>query len=173
MSEPSNLSMSTSQAENQAVASPDMTSLLNQVKTQQEQLQSYKAAMEELEKVNEKLSAQKREEMKEQFQKQIQKWVEAWPTTDFNNEYKQEILEKAQNMANKGVENGVWKLLCCASNMHKNQVNEIQRLTEDYNTLKGKVEGGEFRHEESRKRKEPDSSAPDTWAQLESMCKNY
>ncbi len=57
-------------------------------------------------------------------------------------------------------------------------MNTIQKLTEDYNALKKTVDGGEFRSEESRKRKEMEASttvsAPfGVWEQLESVCNRY
>ena len=60
--------------------------------------------------------------------------------------------------------------------MHQNQVNTIQKLTEDYNELKKTVEGGNFQSEDSRKRKEmeaPSAAAPGVWEQLEGLRKSY
>jgi hypothetical protein len=158
----------------------DMSSVLVQIKSLQEKLASrddmlmqYKQQVEELEKTNEKLGVAQRSAMKDKFEKEIQTWITSWPESQFDQQQKSEILEKAASMANKGIENGVWKLLCCASSIHKEQVNSINKLTEDYNSLKQKLDGGEFRHEESRKRKEPEAAVPDAWSQLENMCKNY
>jgi hypothetical protein len=68
------------------------------------------------------------------------------------------------------------QVICCASAVHQNQINTIQKLTEEYNALKKTVDGGDFKTEESRKRKEMDSTAslepPGVWEQLESMCRN-
>jgi hypothetical protein len=67
-------------------------------------------------------------------------------------------------------------VVCCASSVHQNQVNTIQKLTEDYNELKKTVEGGNFQSEDSRKRKEmepPSAAAPGVWEQLEGLCKSY
>jgi hypothetical protein len=67
-------------------------------------------------------------------------------------------------------------VVCCASSVHQNQVNTIQKLTDDYNELKKTMDGGQFQSEESRKRKEmePSSTAiPGVWEQLEGLCKSY
>ncbi len=68
-------------------------------------------------------------------------------------------------------------MVCCASSVHQNQVNAIQKLTDDYNELKKTVDGGQFNSEESRKRKEmePPSAAvaSGVWEQLEGLCKSY
>jgi hypothetical protein len=62
--------------------------------------------------------------------------------------------------------------------VHQNQVNTIQKLTDDYNTLKKTIDGGQFGSEDSRKRKEMDPSttvAPPygVWEQLEGICSRY
>jgi hypothetical protein len=70
-------------------------------------------------------------------------------------------------------------VVTCASSVHQNQVNTIQKLTEDYNELKKKYDGGggEFQSDDSRKRKEMEqpsaSVAPGVWEQLEGLCKSY
>lgn len=68
------------------------------------------------------------------------------------------------------------QVVCCASSVHQNQVNTIQKLTEDYNELKKQMDGGNFHTEESRKRKEmePPSAAvvPGVWEQLEGLCRS-
>ena len=66
--------------------------------------------------------------------------------------------------------------MCCASAVHQNQVNTIQKLTEEYNALKKTIDGGEFKTEESRKRKEAEpttTAAFGVWEQLEGMRKSY
>ena len=69
------------------------------------------------------------------------------------------------------------QVVCCASSVHQNQVNIINKLTEDYNELKKTVDGGQFTSGESRKRKEmePPSATvvPGVWEQLEGLCKSY
>jgi hypothetical protein len=61
--------------------------------------------------------------------------------------------------------------------VHQNQVNTIQKLTDDYNELKKTMDGGQFSHEDSRKRKEmepaTDLAVPGVWEQLEGLCKSY
>jgi hypothetical protein len=61
--------------------------------------------------------------------------------------------------------------------VHKNQVNTIQKLTDDYNELKKTMDGGQFNSEDSRKRKEMEQPSaavvPGVWEQLEGLCKSY
>ncbi len=69
------------------------------------------------------------------------------------------------------------QVVCCASSVHQNQVNTIQKLTEEYNELKKTVDGGNFHQEDSRKRKEmepPSATAiPGVWEQLEGLCRSF
>jgi hypothetical protein len=51
-------------------------------------------------------------------------------------------------------------MVCCASETHVRNVTKLNKLQEEYNQLKGAVEGGTFRVEDARvgsKRKEPDA----------------
>ena len=166
--------------------SKDLTSLLSQVEALQKQLASQsgelaqskekeeqtRQQLKSLEDLNSKLTESKREAMKQEFQDRIQGWIKDLDEKQVPETLKTEFLQGVENFANKGNETGVWKVVCCASAVHQNQVNTINRITEEYNTLKSKVEGGEFRSEESRKRKEPELNT-DVWSQLEGMCKNY
>ena len=166
--------------------SKDLTSLLSQVEALQKQLASQsgelaqskekeeqtRQQLKSLEDLNSKLTESKREAMKQEFQDRIQGWIKDMDAKQVPDQLKEEFLKGAENLANKGNENGVWKVVCCASAVHQNQVNTINTLTEQYNALKSKVEGGEFRSEESRKRKEPEAST-DVWSQLEGLCTGF
>ena len=66
--------------------------------------------------------------------------------------------------------------MCCASSVHQNQVNAIQKLTEEYNALKKTIDGGQFGSDDSRKRKEMEPSVVPqfgVWEQLEGLCGQY
>ncbi len=166
----------------------DMASLLAQVEALQRQLTAKAGELQEcqsredvvknelkrLEEMNSKLTESKREAMRQEFQDRIQGWIKDMDAKQVPEGLKEEFLKGVENFANKGNESGVWKVVCCASAVHQSQVNTINQLTEQYNTLKSKVEGGEFRSEESRKRKEPEAGAStDVWSQLEGMCTSY
>ena len=164
----------------------DLASLLAHVETLQRQLttkaaelqecqtreEAAKAEMKKLEGLNTRLTESKRESMKVELNERIQGWIKDMDAKQVPDSLKEEFLKGAENLANKGDENPVWKVVCCASAVHQNQVNTINTLTEQYNALKSKVEGGEFRSEESRKRKEPEAST-DVWSQLEGLCTGF
>ena len=167
--------------------SKDLASLLAHVETLQRQLasqsmelnkskeqeESVRVQLRSLEELNSKLTESKREAMKQEFQERIQGWIKDMDTKQVPDTLKDEFLQGVEKFAEKGNETGVWKVVCCASAVHQNQVNTINTLTEQYNALKSKVEGGEFRSEESRKRKEPETSASDVWSQLDGLCTGY
>jgi hypothetical protein len=65
-----------------------------------------------------------------------------------------------------------------ASASHLRNVNQLQKVTEEYNALKTKVEGGTFHSEEARigsKRKEPEEptrgESSNAWDQFESSLR--
>ena len=151
---------------------------------------------EQLSSINSKLSEAKREEMQQDFNSKVREWIKDLDSKQVPEPLKEEFLNSCEKFANAGNDTGVWKVrtfhffimsaayvtfvckqvVCCASAVHQNQINMIQKLTEDYNALKKTIDGGEFKAEESRKRKEAEPttvSAFGVWEQLEGMCKSY
>jgi small-conductance mechanosensitive channel len=149
-----------------------LSSQSTELKTSREQEESARSQLKQLEDINNKLSESKREDMRAKLQEHIQGWVKSFDEKEVPAHLKEEFLSGVGKFAEKGDETGVWKVVCCASAVHQNQVNTINRLTEEYNELKSKVDRGEFRSAESRKRKEPEEGT-NVWSQLEGMCKNY
>jgi len=92
---------------------------------------------------------------------------------------REEFMQGMERMVQETKEDSpVWQVMCQASAAHKRNVNQLQKLTEDYNALKTKVEGGNFASEDSRvsggKRKEmeePTRGGGNVWEEFESMCK--
>ena len=147
----------------------------NALKECMQREETVRGQLKQLEDTNEKLSEAKREAMKTDLNERIQGWIRALDSKQVPDALKEEFLAGAEKFVKKGDDTGVWQVMCCASAVHQNQVNTINRLTEEYNALKTKVDGGEFRSDESRKRKEPDATLPatDVWSQLEGMCTSY
>jgi hypothetical protein len=174
----------------EASASKDLGSVLSHVETLQKQLiarenelkeskqreEEARRQAEQLNNVNMKLTEAKREAMKQEFNGKVRDWIKDMDSKMVPDTLKEEFLSSCERFADKGDETGVWKVVCCASAAHQHQVNTIQKLTEDYNTLKKTVEG-QFGTEESRKRKEMEPATvpavPSVWEQLEGMCKAY
>jgi predicted nuclease with TOPRIM domain len=169
-------------------SSKDLSSVLKHVETLQSQLaakeselkeardkeEAARARVAQLSEVNSKLSEAKREQMRNDFNERVRAWVRDMDSKQVPDDLKEEFLNSAEKFVNEGNDVGAWKVICCASAVHQNQVNAIQKLTEDYNALKKTVDGGEFGGD-SRKRKEmePSSGGGNVWEQLEGMCRNY
>jgi hypothetical protein len=146
----------------------------NELKEAKQREEDARRQADMLNSTNMKLTEAKRESMKEEFNGKVRDWIKDMDTKMVPDSLKEEFLSSCERFADKGDESGVWKVVCCASAAHQHQVNTIQKLTEDYNSLKKTVDG-EF--QDSRKRKDPE---PDTtpavfgvWEQLEGMCKAY
>ena len=170
---------------------PELSSIMQQVESLQKQLaqqafelketrereDAARRQMTELSATNDKLTEAKREAMKQDFNNLVQGWVRSLDSKQVPDLLKDEFLSGVEKFVDKGNESGIWKVVCCASANHQIQVNTIQKLTDDYNALRKTVDGGDFKSEESRKRKEPEEitvpAVPHVWAELEGMCKNY
>ena len=140
---------------------PDMSSVLSHVNS----LESEKRQLQEsLNKQNdriERLTMAKKLEMKKQLDGMVDGWLSNIDITDES--VKNELVQGMNKIVNETKEeSGVWQLLVHASASHSRNVNQLQKVTEDYNALKTKVEGGTFHSEEARvgsKRKEPEEPA--------------
>jgi vacuolar-type H+-ATPase subunit I/STV1 len=155
---------------------PDLNSVLTHVsslETEKKQLQSYLAQQNER---IEKLTASKRDEMKKQLDTMISEWLNNIDVTDET--MKQDFMTGMERIVKDTKdESSVWQVMCCASAAHKRNVGQLQKIQDDYNTLKTKVEGGTFQSEEARvgsKRKEPEEpSRPpgNIWDEFETFTR--
>jgi hypothetical protein len=155
---------------------PDLSSVLNHVTA----LEKERLALQEMMKAQtekiEKLTAGKREEMKKQLDTMIAEWLKDIDVTD--EKQKVEFLNGMERIVKETKEDSpVWQVMCQASATHKKNVTQLQKITEDYNALRSKVEGGNFAAEEARiagnKRKESEepSRSSNVWDEFETMCK--
>ena len=146
----------------------------NEIKEARQREEESRRQTELLTNTNQKLTEAKREAMKEEFNSKVRDWIKDMDTKMVPDTLKEEFLSSCERFADKGDETGVWKVVCCASAAHQHQVNTIQKLTDDYNTLKKSVDG-EF--QDSKKRKEPEPATTPAvfgvWEQLEGMCRAY
>ena len=166
---------------NGSQASPDLNAILTQVKTleadkekmqklfEQAQLQLQEVQKREAEtqaKVS-KLSEGKRLEMQKALQGVIQQWLqESVNDETVRTEFAAGLDRLAQDAQD---ESGVWKLVCCASNLHAKRMQEIEELREECNSLKEKGRG-KFDSDTSRKRGHSEitpAAATDIWGQFE------
>jgi hypothetical protein len=128
---------------------PDLNSVLTHVSTlesEKKQLQEYLAKQNER---LEKLTASKRDEMKKQLDTMISEWLNNIDVTD--DSLKQEFMNGMERIVKDTKDDsGVWQVMCCASAAHRRNVGQLQKVQEEYNVLKTKVEGGTFHTEEAR-----------------------
>jgi BMFP domain-containing protein YqiC len=157
---------------------PDLSSVLTHVSTLEKEKQALQEYLKQQNEKLEKLTAAKREEMKKQLDNMIENWLNKIDVSD--EKQKQEFMSGMQRIVKeKKEESPVWQVMCQASAAHIRNVNQLQKITEDYNALKTKVEGGTFASEDSRiaglKRKEPEepSRAKEggAWDEFETMCR--
>lgn len=151
----------------------DVTSLMTQVTSLANEKRLLEEKLKENAVIVERFQEQEREEMKKKFDTVIQQWIEENDWTD--PKLKESVLNGMQEMVkNNKKDNPIWNMVCCASATHKNNVTQLQKVQEEYNELKTRVEGGTFRAEDARvienagsKRKEPESlgggSASSVW----------
>lgn len=123
----------------------------------------------------EKYTQVQRDAMKAKLDTLITEWVN---NIDVNDEkIKADFLSGMDKIVKETKEDsGVWQIMCCASQAHKQSLEKINDLTERYNQLQQQVSGGgSFRDEGARiavKRKfddvEPSSNAPRSiWDEFE------
>ena len=166
---------------NGSQASPDLNAILTQVRTleadkekMQKLVEQAQAQLQEVQKREaesqakvSKLSEGKRLEMQKTLQGVIQQWLkESVDDETVRTEFSAGLDRLAQDAQE---ESGVWKLVCCASNVHAKRMQEIEELREECNSLKEKGRG-KFDTDTSRKRGHSEitpAAATDIWGQFE------
>jgi hypothetical protein len=145
--------------------SSDISSILAQVQALQGDKERLLRDLEAARAENGHLKQGKREEMKKVFDTVISKWLE---DSVKDEEAKKQFTQGMERIMDSTHENGVWTVACAASNLHKSQMEEIERLRVENEGLKS-GSGGNFKDEGSRKRTR-EESAPgnnDFWAGFE------
>ncbi len=114
--------------------------------------------------------------MKRQLDGMVDGWLSNIDITD--DKVKDELVQGMNKIVNETKEeSGVWQLMVCASAAHQRNVTQLQKVQEEYNTLKTRVEGGTFNSEEARigsKRKDPEEptrESSNAWDVFESSLR--
>lgn len=159
--------MSDSSSSQQAKTSmpSDISSILTQVQNLQGDKERLMRELEAARAENGHLKQGKREEMKKVFDTVIAKWLE---DSVKDEEARKNFTQGMERIMDSTNENGVWTVACAASNLHKAQLEEIERLRTENDSLKAAPSSG-FRDEASRKRgrEEAPASSNDFWAGFE------
>ena len=162
---------------------PDLNGILSQVKGLEAEKERLQKMVEEALKEKEqakaeamesnawamRLSESKRAEMKAALEGVIKQWLQdSVEDANVRQDFEQGMQHLVQNAQE---ESGVWKLVCCTSNMHSKLLGKIKALREECNTLKQRGTR-EFKAEESLKRSHPDTlDLSYVWGQFESVFK--
>lgn len=154
-------------------APQDLSPLLMQLKTEQAEREKFQKLYEEEKRKAEyeaklkeetaqkaeKLMEGKRNEMQQIFENKIKAWL---AEAVVNEKIRLETEQAVKTLADKTEENGVWEVMCCASNLNAKRLQELEQLKLEIENLKSR--GPEFKDEGSRKRPlEEDSSPSDIW----------
>ncbi len=152
----------------------DLTPLLAQLKNEQMEREKFQKLYEEEKRKAEqeaklkeeashkaeKLMEGKRSEMQNVFENKIKSWL---AEAVANEKIRQETEEAVRRLAEKTEENGVWEVMCCASDLNTKRLQELEQLKTEIQNLKSK--GPEFHDDVSRKRaREDEAPSTDIWS---------
>ena len=170
-------------------AQTDLTALINQVKALEaekerlaKELESKQRVADEEKRKNEensqkmaRLTEGKRNEMQQVLDNVIKKWLE--DSVKDENLKKQFETGMTRLVDNTEEDNGVWQVVCCASNLHLQRLQELEALKGEVETLRTKGTP-EFQQDGSRKRgrdegEKPAEAARDIWSDFADSLKGY
>jgi hypothetical protein len=134
----------------------DLTSILSQVKGLEEEkarlmhlLETERERLKEEQAKTIKLSEGKRNEMRQALDTVIMNWLQdAVKDEKVRDEFKAGMSRLAEDAKDDA---GVWQVVCCASNVHAQRLQEIEKMRVENEELRSKG-AGDFRDEASRKR---------------------
>lgn len=154
----------------------DLSSILSQVKGLEEEkarllqlLETERERLKEEQAKTIKLSEGKRNEMRQALDTVIMNWLQdAVKDEKVREEFKAGMSRLAEDAKDDA---GVWQVVCCASNVHAQRLQEIERMRVENEELRSRG-AGDFRDEASRKRprEEGEGGKPDEsniWLQFE------
>lgn len=155
-------------------APQDLTSILAQVKGLEEEkakllqmLDTERERLKESQAKTDKMSEGKRNEMRQSLETVITNWLQDSVKDErIREEFKQGMNRLVENTAE---DSGVWQVVCQASSVHAQKLQEIERMRLENEELKARG-GGDFRDEAARKRgrDEAETSAPgNIWTEFE------
>jgi chromosome segregation ATPase len=120
---------------------------------------------------SEKLSESKRAEMQQALQGVIKTWLK---DSVEDEKVRQEFEDGMQRLVKDTKEDsGVWKLVCCASQLHARRLEEVEQLRVECDSLRSKQQGT-FHDDASRKRARDDpekGATGNVWDDFESSLR--
>lgn len=137
----------------------DLSSILAQVKGLEEEkirllqlLETERERLKEVQAKADRMSEGKRNEMRQSLETVVTKWLEdAVKDEKIREEFKAGMNRLAEDAKDDA---GVWQVVCCASNVHAQHLQEMERMRVENEQLKTRTSGitGDFREESARKR---------------------
>lgn len=165
----------------------DLSSILSQVKGLEEEkgrllqlLEAERERTKEIQAKAEKMSEGKRNEMRQSLETVITNWLQdAVQDEKIREEFKKGMGRLVEDTAE---DSGVWQVVCCASNVHAQRLQEIERMRLENEELKSRGSGA-FKDEASRKRGREETveggggtdrgaSDGNIWLEFEHECRN-
>jgi hypothetical protein len=141
---------------NTLAGTQDLSSILTQVKGLEEEkakllqlLETERERLKEAQAKSQRMSEGKRTEMKQALDTVIMTWLQdAVKDEKVREEFKAGMSRLADDAKDDA---GVWQVVCCASNVHAQRLQEFEKMRVENEELKTKGTG-DFRDEASRKR---------------------
>jgi hypothetical protein len=151
----------------------DLTSILAQVKGLEEEkakllqmLETERERLKESQAKTDKMSEGKRTEMRQSLETVITNWLQDSVKDErIREEFKQGMNRLVENTAE---DSGVWQVVCQASGVHAQKLQEIERMRLENEELKARGTG-DFRDETARKRgrEEAEATPANIWTEFE------
>jgi hypothetical protein len=153
----------------------DLSSILSQVRGLEEEkmrlvqlLEAERERVKEVQARAEKMSEGKRNEMRQALETVITNWLQdSVQDEKVREEFKQGMSRLVENTAE---DSGVWQVVACASNVHAQRLQELERFRLENEELRARS-NGDFRDEAARKRgrdePEPPSGSGNIWTEFE------
>jgi hypothetical protein len=161
------------------LSTQDLSSILAQVKGLEEEktrllqmLEQERERLKEVQAKADRMSEGKRTEMRQALETVINNWLQdSVKDEKIRDEFKAGMNRLAEDAKDDA---GVWQVVCCASNVHREHLQEMERMRQENETLKARVPGdksAEFSDEASRKRPRDEvverGEEPNIWLQFE------
>lgn len=127
----------------------DITTLLNQLKSIESDRETLLQQVQQMQAKIGKLTEGKKQEMQKALDTVINDWLVASVDDEsVRDEFKKGMSRLVEQTAE---ESGVWRVVCCASNLYAKKLQEIDTIKGEMETLR-KDSTGHFNDENSRKR---------------------
>lgn len=127
----------------------DVQALLKKIAELEQEKQALAQNLEQTAGKVEKLTEKTKMEMQEKLNSVIAEFIKDLPNAP--QEKKDEFMKGMERLVNQTAEDsGVWQVMCCASEAHRNNVMAMQKVHRENEELKKRIGGGNFASEDRR-----------------------